>query len=95
MPLCLTLARRGLLTLEQVIERAARAPARVHGLRHKGAIAPGFDADLVLLDPDETRVVRGAGHESRARQTPYEGLELWGWPRLTLVMGRVAFRRRD
>lgn len=93
MPLCLTLARRGLLTLEQVIERAARAPARVHGLRRKGAIAPGFDADLVLLDPDETRVVRGAGHESRARQTPYEGLELWGWPRLTLVMGRVAFRR--
>jgi dihydroorotase (multifunctional complex type) len=92
-PLCLTLAARGLLTLEQVIERGARAPARVHGLPRKGAVAPGFDADLVLVDPSETRAVRGATHISRARQTPYEGLELRGWPRLTLVMGRVAFRR--
>jgi dihydroorotase len=93
MPLCLTLARRGLLTLEQVIERAARAPARVHGLQRKGAVAEGHDADLVLVDPQETRAVRGAEHFSRARQTPYEGQVLWGWPRLTLVMGRVAFRR--
>jgi dihydroorotase-like cyclic amidohydrolase len=65
----------------------------VHGLHRKGAVAEGHDADLVLLDPQETRAVRGAEHFSRARQTPYEGLELWGWPRLTLVMGRVAFRR--
>jgi dihydroorotase len=93
MPLCLSLARRGLLTLEQVVERASRAPARVHGLSSKGAITVGRDADLVLLDPSQTRAVRGAEHESRARQTPYEGLELWGWPRLTLVMGRIAFRR--
>jgi len=90
MPLCLTLARRGLLTLEQVLERAARAPARVHGLPAKGAVAPGCDADLVLVDPHEERPVRGATHHSRARQTPYEGLVLWGGPRLTLVMGRVA-----
>jgi allantoinase len=93
LPLCLTLATRGLLTLEQVVERAMRAPARVHGLSRKGAIAPGRDADLVLVDPHETRAVRGTEHFSRARQTPYEGLELRGWPRLTLVMGRVAFRR--
>jgi dihydroorotase len=93
MPLCLTLARRGLLTLEQVVERAARAPARVHGLSRKGAIAAGHDADLVLLDPAETRAVRGAEHFSRARRTPYEGLELWGWPKLTVVLGRIVFRR--
>jgi len=76
-----------------VIERGARAPARVHGLLRKGAVAPGFDADLVLVDPAETRAVRGATHLSRARQTPYEGMELRGWPRLTLVMGRAAYRR--
>ncbi len=93
MPLCLTLARRGLLTLEQVVERAARAPARVHGLQRKGAVAEGRDADLVLVDPNEERVVRGAEHHSRARQSPWEGEVLQGWPRLTLVAGRVAFRR--
>ena len=93
MPLCLTLARRGLLPLATVVERAAASPARVHDFPRKGRVAEGFDADLVLVDPDERRVVRGAEHFSKARQTPYEGLELWGWPRLTMVMGAVAFRR--
>jgi len=94
MPLCLTLARRGLLPLSSVIERAAAAPAAVHDFPRKGRVAPGFDADLVLVDPDERRVVRGAEHFSKAKATPYEGLELWGWPRLTMVMGRVVFRAR-
>jgi dihydroorotase (multifunctional complex type) len=93
MPLCLTLARRGLLTLGQVLERAARAPARVHGLPLKGAVAEGRDADLVLVDPAEEREVHGAVHHSRARQTPWEGWRLHGWPLLTLVGGKVAFRR--
>jgi dihydroorotase len=92
MPLCLTLARRGLLPLATVVERAALSPARVHDFPRKGRVAEGFDADLVLVDPDERRVVRGAEHLSKAKATPYEGLELWGWPRLTLVMGAVAFR---
>lgn len=92
MPLCLTLARRGLLPLATVVERAAVSPARVHDYPRKGRVAEGFDADLVLVDPDERRVVRGAEHVSKAKQTPYEGLELWGWPRLTMVMGTVVYR---
>ena len=92
MPLCLTLARRGLLPLATVVERAAASPARVHDYPRKGRIAEGFDADLVLVDPDEPRVVRGAEHLSKAKQTPYEGLELWGWPQLTMVMGTIVYR---
>jgi dihydroorotase (multifunctional complex type) len=93
MPLCLTLARRGLLTLETVIARAAETPAEVHGYERKGRILEGWDADLVLLDPDEARTVRGAEHHSRAKQTPYEGMQLWGWPQLTLVAGEIVHRR--
>ena len=93
MPLCLTLARRGLLTLEQVVERAAVSPARVHGFSRKGRVVEGFDADLVLVDPEEARVVRGAEHFSKAKLSPWEGQPLWGWPALTMVMGRVAFER--
>jgi allantoinase len=93
MPLCLTLARRGLLPLRTVIERAARTPAEVHGFTNKGRIEEGCDADLVLVDPEVARVVHGAEHQSKAKQTPYEGMELWGWPQLTMVMGEVVFRR--
>jgi dihydroorotase-like cyclic amidohydrolase len=37
--------------------------------------------------------VRGTDHFSKARQTPYEGMELWGWPQLTMVMGEIVYRR--
>ena len=93
MPLCLTLADRGLLPLTTVIERAARTPAQVHGYDRKGRIEAGCDADLVLVDPTERRKVVGAEHFSKAKLTPYEGMELMGWPQLTLVSGRVVFRR--
>ena len=90
MPLCLTLVQRGLLTLEQVVQRAAVTPAELHGFTHKGRIADGWDADLVLVDPALRRVVRGAEHKSKAKLSPWEGQELSGWPVLTVVMGRVV-----
>lgn len=93
MPLCLTLVERGLLDLTTVIERAATTPAQVHGFARKGSVRVGNDADLVLVDPSERRVVRGAEHHSKAKQTPYEGLELTGWPQLSMVMGAVVHRR--
>jgi len=90
MPLCLTLVERGVLDLATVIQRGAVTPASVHGFTRKGRVKTGFDADLVLLDPDERRVVRGAEHHSKAKLTPYEGMELVGWPQITMVQGRVV-----
>jgi len=92
MPLCLTLVERGMLSLQTVLDRAAHAPAELHGFLKKGRVEVGHDADLVLCDPKERRAVRGAEHFSRARHTPYEGMELVGWPRVTVVMGRVVHR---
>lgn len=93
MPLCLSLVERGWLDTQRVIDRAARRPAELHGFTKKGRVEPGCDADLVLVDPNERRVVRAAEHHSKAKQSPYEGLELMGWPQLTLVMGEVVHRR--
>lgn len=93
MPLCLTLVERGLLDLATVIERGARTPAAVHGFSRKGSIQRGFDADLVLVDPTERRIVRGAEHISKAKLSPYEGMDLMGWPRLTMVQGRTVHTR--
>ncbi len=94
MPLALTLAQREMLPLDVVIERSTRGPAQLHGFTRKGRVEEGCDADLVLADPHTPRVVRGAEHFSKARQTPYEGMELYGWPQLTMVMGRVVYTRK-
>ena len=54
-------------------ELLAWNPARRYGLLQKGDIAPGYDADLVLVDPNESFVVRAAESESKQGYTPFEG----------------------
>ena len=67
-------------------------PARRYGLLAKGDIAPGFDADLVLVDPDESFVVRAADSESAQGYTPFEGQELTGRVKTTFLRGRPVYR---
>ena len=57
----------------------AGAPARLVGLEgRKGAIAPGFDADFAIVDPDASTVVDGPSLHHRHPATPYEGRALRG-----------------
>ena len=80
---------KGRISIEKVVEVSAANTARVFGLApRKGTIAPGADADLVLVDLNK-----------RVTMTPealhtdvvlHEGWEFTGWPRLTMVNGEVV-----
>ncbi|MET8193904.1 dihydroorotase family protein [Micromonospora sp. NPDC005222] len=67
--------RRG-LPYHRIAEMTAWNPARRFGLRSKGDIAEGFDADFCLVDDDHTWTVRAADSESAQEYTPFEGFEL-------------------
>jgi len=92
-PLLLTLVREGVLDLERAVSAAAEEPARIHGLAGKGHIDEGMAADLVLVDPEGKHRVVAADLPSRAEYSPYEGVELAGWPRMTILAGEPAFIR--
>jgi allantoinase len=66
-------------------------PAQRYGLKHKGDIAPGYDADFVLVDPQESFVVRAAESESKQGYTPFEGMELSGRVKTTFLRGAVIY----
>ncbi|MBD6614804.1 amidohydrolase family protein [Komarekiella sp. 'clone 1'] len=68
-------------------------PARRFGLSSKGDIAVGYDADLVLLDPNETFIVRAAESESQQGYTPFEGVELTGQVKTTFLRGNIIYNR--
>ncbi len=78
------------LTLEQV-ERLRTAAARLCGLGSKGAVAPGYDADLVLVDLNSTWEVRPDSLHSRHRRSPFTGRTLPGVVVATLVRGTVVY----
>lgn len=58
----------------------------------KGDIAPGYDADMVLLDPDESFVMRAADSESGQGYTPFEGIEITGRVKSTFLRGRLIYK---
>jgi dihydropyrimidinase len=78
----------GRLTPERAVDVLATTPARLFGLPAKGAVEPGRDADLVLLDPDSRRTIVQADLHHTSDFTPYEGLEVPGLVRRVLLRGR-------
>jgi dihydropyrimidinase len=82
----------GRISLEAFVGITSSSAARIFGLYpRKGAIAIGSDADLVLLDPVETRTVLAAELHTRADYSIYEGRRLTGWPRTTISRGEVVY----
>ena len=83
---------RGRLTLERLVDVLATSPARRFGLRRKGAVEVGKDADLVLFDPAARRTIRAEDLHHTSDYTPYEGLDVAGAVRSVFVRGRAVIR---
>ena len=84
---------KGRISLEQFVQLSASNPARLFGLYpRKGTIAPGADADLVVWDPAKRVTVTNALLQQAIDYTPYEGMEVTGWPVVTLRRGGVVMQ---
>jgi allantoinase len=85
------MASRG-ISLERLADWMSARPAALAGLdRIKGRIAPGFDADLVICDPDSEFLVDARSLFHRHSVTPYDGMRLRGRVRMTILGGEMIF----
>jgi dihydroorotase len=86
-PIMLDHVNAGRLTLQRLVDLTSHGPQRLFGLRGKGRIAVGYDADLTIVDLKRRETIRNSWIESRCGWTPYDGVEVMGWPVGTFVRG--------
>ena len=79
------------LSASRLVELMCSNPAKIIGLKRKGSLRVGDDADLVLLNPDERWTVDPNQFLSKSRNTPFTGMELQGRVKRTMVDGRWVY----
>jgi dihydropyrimidinase len=82
--------RGGRLSLERWVDACCTRPAEVFGLTRKGRLEPGYDADIVLFDPERRVTLRASDLHSAVDHSTYEGWEVTGAPVATIVRGEVV-----
>ncbi|MFQ4145990.1 dihydroorotase [Chlorogloeopsis sp. ULAP02] len=87
-------SKRG-MSYNHMAELLSWNPAQRFGLFEKGDIAVGYDADLVLLDPNESFVVRASESQSQQGYTPFEGAELTGRVKHTFLRGHLIYDKGE
>jgi dihydropyrimidinase len=82
---------KGRIDLSRFVALTASNNAKLYGLYpRKGTIAVGADADLALWDPDKRVIIRNDDLHSNCGYTPYEGMEVQGWPQTVMSRGVVV-----
>jgi dihydroorotase len=79
------------LSLEKIVELMSARPAEVFGMRSRGGVEEGMDADLVVVDMERVRLIRNEDQVSKCGWTPYGGMKLFGVPVVTVVGGEIAY----
>ena len=92
-PLCFTeLVTKGVLSIPQLIEKFTTGPADILGMKDY-SLAPGKAADIAVIDPEAKWTIDKNEFYSKARNTPFDGFEVQGRVVMTVVGGKVVFRR--
>ncbi|MXV44542.1 dihydroorotase [Saccharibacter sp. 17.LH.SD] len=91
-PVMLDHVNAGRLSLSRFVDLMAAGPARVYGVPTKGRLAVGFDADFTLVDMKKRRTITKEWIASPVGHTPFDGVEVTGWPVSTIVRGHVVMQ---
>ena len=87
-PIMLDHVAAGRLSLARFVDLTSHGPSRIFGISRKGRIAVGYDADVTVVDLKRRETITNAWIGSKPGWTPYDGVEVTGWPVGTVIRGR-------
>lgn len=89
-PIMLNHVNNGKLSLEKFTELVTLNPRRVFGIKNKGILQVGADADLTVIDMKAERRIENSWIVSRCGWTPFDGMKVQGWMKHAFLMGELA-----
>ena len=82
---------KGRITINEFVALTSTNAAKIYGLYpRKGSLVIGSDADIAIWDPKWVRTIKKEMLHDNMDYTPYEGMEVKGWPRIVINRGRMA-----
>lgn len=95
LPLLLNEINQNMLSPARLVQLVCEEPARIFGIKNKGKLEIGYDADLVLIDMNMEKTISRDMVLSKCGWSPYEGYKLKGWPIITVVGGEIVCENRQ
>ncbi len=89
-PIMLDHVNAGRLSLQRFVDLTSAGPQRIFGIKNKGRIAEGYDADFTIVDLKRRETISNSWIESRCAWTPYDGVKVQGWAVGTFIRGHLA-----
>lgn len=91
LPIMLNAVSDEAIDISRLVAMCCERPTEIFGICNKGFVKEGFDADLVLVDLDLEKKFLVQDVRSKCGWSPYEGMNIRGWPVKTFVGGKLVF----
>ncbi len=85
------LVMSGIISMQRFAELMSKNPAKILGLDSKGSLEIGKDGDITIVDPEKKVTIDPNKFMSKAKNSPFIGWEVKGWPVYTIVEGNIVF----
>tara|TARA_B110000259_G_scaffold149918_1_gene169261 strand:- start:367 stop:711 length:345 start_codon:yes stop_codon:yes gene_type:complete len=92
LPVMLNHINDGKLTLEQLMNFICENPVKIFGIKNKGFVKEGFDADFTIVDMNKKILIKNENIESKCGWSPFDGYEFKGTPVSTIIAGQIKMR---
>ena len=91
-PVMLNHVNNGKLTLQQFINFVCENPVKIFGIKNKGFIKKGYDADLTIVDMNKIITIKNENIESKCKWSPFNGMKFKGTPVSTIINGQIKMK---
>jgi dihydroorotase len=90
LPIMLNHINNKKLSLEQLIKLMCENPCKIFGIKNKGYIREGFDADLTIVDMNREQTIKNEMMATKCGWTPFNNMTIKGFPIATIVNGKTV-----